>query len=170
METFLVRASLFIHVATPPLFFVVLCALVVVALVYTKRTYEATLFTIAFLCTTVTILLLKHLFAVARPADALVVLTDYAFPSSHAAFSAFLATMIPWLFLRSASYTRVKLYVLSVSVFTLAGIITVSRLIIGVHTPFQVAVGFLLGVLIPLTVIRLMGRVVQRGCEITRRK
>ena len=149
----LTQLSLGIHAVTPPAFFVFLCMLFVSVLLYTKRKREAAIFSVAFIATVLIVTILKYTFAVQRPEAALITLTDYAFPSSHAAFSAFLATMLGWLDVHTRQYSRIHAYFFFGFFYVLALMVALSRLVIGVHTPFQITVGFLLGVLIPLVVI-----------------
>ncbi len=61
--------------------------------------------------------------------------------------------MLGWLHVHTRPFTRVYAYLFFGFFYVLALMVALSRLIIGVHTPFQITLGFLLGVLIPLVVI-----------------
>ena len=66
---------------------------------------------------------------------------DYSFPSGHSAASFSIATTI-----------ALNMPGLSIYVFTLAMIIGISRVYLGVHYPTDVAAGVILGVSVPLIV------------------
>lgn len=148
-----VAFSLFINSITPSYVFVVLAGVIAFALFARGRLYDAFVFAIAFVVTAGTVVALKHVCAVSRPYDALITLTDYAFPSGHATFSAFFATSIGWLYLQNHSLSKCKIVCMYILLSIPAVIVGLSRLSIKVHTPFQVVVGFSIGVIVPLCVI-----------------
>jgi membrane-associated phospholipid phosphatase len=154
-DNFLIPASLTIHTYTPPLAYIILCLTIIVALTYFKKSYEAVIFSTGFIVTSGSVFVLKHTFAVPRPSEALLQLNDYAFPSSHAALSMFLATALTWLLLCSTKPTRGKKLVLITIFFSLALLVGLSRLVIHVHTPLQIFIGAILGIAIPYGIIRL---------------
>lgn len=144
--------GLFVHTYTPSIALWILSAMLVGVLLYKKKNRDAAVFSIALVLTAVIVWAAKLMFAVPRPEDALVVLTSYAFPSGHAAGGAFLAVMLSWLYIRRKKTTT--LHILVVCSFVLLGfMLGYSRLLINVHTPFQVLTGFLLGAAIPLIVV-----------------
>lgn len=154
-DNFLIPASLIIHTYTPSLGYLILCLIIILTLTYFKKTYEATVFSAGFIMTAGSVFVLKHTFAVPRPPEALLQLSDYAFPSSHAALSMFLATALTWVLMRHTRPARnIKLLLITI-LFSLALLIGLSRLVIHVHTPLQVLAGFSLGIVIPYSIIRL---------------
>lgn len=97
-------------------------------------------------CLQVSVWSLKHLFAVPRPADALVELTTYAFPSGHAAGVMFVAWVADWfarsvLGIKNSYHSRAWLLLLVAAV-------GYSRLYLGVHTWQQVLAGFAVGAVV----------------------
>ncbi len=150
-----VKISLLIHTLTPFYVFIAFAGTVVVVLLSYGRRYDAYIFGVAFVVTAGVVVVLKHLCAVPRPTDALITLADYAFPSAHATFSAFFATNIGWLYIKNRSLSNCKITGIYILLSIPAVIVGLSRLSIKVHTPFQVVVGFSIGVIVPLLVILL---------------
>jgi len=93
----------------------------------------------------ITVLTLKDYFAVARPADALITLDDYAFPSGHATSATFLAMLLGWYGYKILALPKLWLFFGLVTICLLVGW---SRLYLQVHTVDQVLAGFVLGVII----------------------
>ncbi len=150
-----VEISLLIHTLTPSYVFVAFAGTVVVVLLSYGRRYDAYIFAISFMATTGTVVLLKYAYAVPRPTDALITLTDYAFPSAHSAFSALFSTSIGWLYFKNHWFNITKNIVLLILLYIPALVVGLSRLTLKVHTPFQVLVGFCIGVVVPFVVILL---------------
>ena len=91
-------------------------------------------------------LAIKSLFFVPRPCiDLQFCLTDSSFPSGHAVTS---FTVFTSLFL---VFRKKKI----LPIFVIPALVAVSRLILGVHTVFDLLGGFLIGVLIPLFIYRI---------------
>jgi len=94
--------------------------------------------------TVVSIVSLKTFYAVPRPADAMVVLESYAFPSGHATGVLFLAVVLWWHLVTIHKFPRVWS---AVGLLAFAGVVGYSRLVLGVHTELQVLAGYCLGLL-----------------------
>ena len=148
-----VSFALAIHMYTPPVAFIMFCALVILVLLAKRQVIDAGIFSAIFVITSGFVLTLKYIFAVPRPADALVTLTDYAFPSNHAASSLSIAITIAWLLSKHALFTSIQRISIQIFLILIALGIGLSRLAIGVHTTFQVLVGFGIGIVIPLIII-----------------
>jgi undecaprenyl-diphosphatase len=99
-------------------------------------------FFIATLGVVISTSFLKELLHVARPEHPLIPTEGYAFPSGHAAGSLFLAIEICYSARHLARPLRYLVYVLSLGAAFAIGI---SRVELGVHTPFQVVAGYFLG-------------------------
>jgi undecaprenyl-diphosphatase len=84
----------------------------------------------------------KGYFQVARPVDSLINASGYAFPSGHAAGVTFLAVVVS--FLSSRLKPTHKYPILATGILTTAAI-SYSRIILHVHTLFQVLVGMVFG-------------------------
>lgn len=147
------EVGLFINTATPTSGYFVLCFVAIVVLFLSKKKREAVIFSVALFCTTVTIIIIKLVFAVPRPADALLDLSTYAFPSGHAASAMFLAVMLSWLYIKKHSENRVRTAILVALFIVIALFVGYSRVLIAVHTPVQVIAGFVVGAIIPLLCI-----------------
>lgn len=124
--------------------FIVAAILIFAFLIYQKRQTEALLFlaTTSFLMASVEIL--KNVFGVPRPPEPLIEVTGYAFPSGHATGSIFLALSIIFLTQNTSPVLRYSTWI-TVTVLTL--LIGASRIQLGVHTPTQIAAGYILGCL-----------------------
>ena len=94
--------------------------------------------------TGVSIAALKTFFAVPRPADAMVMLESYAFPSGHATGVLFLVVVLWWYLVTIHKFPRVWS---AVGLLAFAGVVGYSRLVLGVHTEVQVLAGYCLGLL-----------------------
>ena len=94
--------------------------------------------------------LLKNTFQTPRPVDALIETFGYAFPSGHAAGSMFLALTLCYFASSLKVPLRYLVYVLLV-VATFA--IGFSRFQLGVHTPFQIGAGYIVGIVFALVCI-----------------
>lgn len=153
------QLGLLINTLTPTLAFWLVAASILLVLLYKKEKRKAAIFTTALFATTLCVEIIKLSFAVPRPQDALIVLSTYAFPSGHAASSAFLATSLLWLYKSTAKNASLVSTLLVGSILLgFALLIAYSRILIGVHTPLQVVTGFCIGVAIPLAVIFLSNK------------
>ncbi len=84
----------------------------------------------------------KNYLKVPRPADARVETVGYAFPSGHAAGVIFLALIITFL---TRDFQPVYWYTIIASSLLIAGIVCYSRVMLKVHTWFQVLCGIIFG-------------------------
>jgi undecaprenyl-diphosphatase len=98
-------------------------------------------------CSTVFLLIsvwmLKLVFAIPRPSDALVQVSGYAFPSGHASGVMFLAIVLDWYFRIVLQVKQVLLLRVILTLFVLA--VGYSRIYLQVHTFNQVLAGFIVG-------------------------
>lgn len=122
--------------------FVVATLVVGSVLVLKQRQVAAGIFFVCTLGLMCSVQALKLYFHIPRPSDALVVTTGYAFPSGHAGGVMFLAVCLGYLATTVPATLRALLWILLGSGVLLVG---ASRLVLGVHTPFQVLVGYVLG-------------------------
>ena len=94
----------------------------------------------------------KELLRIPRPTESLIEITGYAFPSGHAAGIAFLALVIMHLARRLPRLSRYAVW--SIGIISIIAI-GISRVYFGVHTPLQVAAGYLFGAFWAFFFIRL---------------
>jgi undecaprenyl-diphosphatase len=112
---------------------------------------------LALLLTNVIVIILKFLVAEPRPfltlpnVDLLVQVDGQSFPSGHSASSFAAATLIG---LKYRLESRGSLRMLIYPLFIFALLVGVSRIYIGVHYPYDVIVGALIGILCGLTVLK----------------
>ncbi len=147
--------ALAIHYYSPELVFGVFSVCVVLTLLFVHFRRDALIFMISLIVTASLGLLLKFIFAVPRPEGALVPITGYAFPSNHAALSMFFAFMFSWFIYEHVHIKQLYVLGLQTLVFIPAIIVALSRLTIHVHTPFQILVGSLIGILVPFSLLYL---------------
>ncbi len=103
--------------------------------------------------TTVTVYILKYLFNTARPLDSVFVAHGGSLPSGHATISVVFFIMLNYIFSRSLSNFHRRIFVFfSISLATL---VSISRLYLGVHWLSDVLFGVLLGVCVSYLSIRL---------------
>jgi len=109
-----------------------------------KRSFAEGLFVaVSTVCLLASVWVLKLVFVVPRPTDALVQAGGYAFPSGHASGVMFMAIVLEW-------YFRVVLQIKQLAVVRTVLILFVlavgySRLYLQVHTVEQVLAGFFVG-------------------------
>ena len=121
-------------------------------ILYMYNLYDgALIFLISLAILLVTVGALKLITRIKRPPDALRRATWGAFPSGHAASTAFIAIMVPYTLAESFQWEYVVAIAAVLSL--IAVIVALSRMVLHVHTTFQVAVGLALGIGIPLTCI-----------------
>ncbi|MFA7193396.1 MAG: phosphatase PAP2 family protein [Candidatus Paceibacterota bacterium] len=97
-------------------------------------------------------ILIKNITKIKRPKNALVKLCDYSFPSGHTSMSFALASFFTY-FIFNLNIDLISKIMLVSVIISGAVAITFWRLQIRVHTPFQVFIGGLLGVLVAVLVI-----------------
>lgn len=142
--------SLYIEEVTPLRFFLY-CAAYALALSVLGKSIDSVLFLFSLLSVYGVVYILKVTTRVKRRTDARITLDhpDRAFPSGHAAAVAFLIPAITY----TAPWGMPVATVLVTCV--LASVVILSRLSLRVHTVFQVIVGALIGVAVPVILISL---------------
>lgn len=143
--------AFFVHAIGTTIIFCIFSAVVVALLTLSSHYREALLFSVSFTVMLLVVVVLKHITHVERPKERLVDEPGGSFPSGHAAATAFLAIMMPFL----ASHVLNEKYVLGVTIFFLALtlLVSASRLLLRVHTMYQIAVGLIIGALVPMMTI-----------------
>ncbi|TAJ15857.1 phosphatase PAP2 family protein [Patescibacteria group bacterium] len=145
------KAAFFVHAIGTTMVFCVFSAGVVLLLMLSSHYREAIIFFVSFSVMFLVVVILKNVTHVERPKERLVNEVGGSFPSGHAAATAFLAIMMPFL----ASQIFGERYVLGITLLflTLASIVSASRLLLRVHTMYQIAAGLMIGALVPMIVI-----------------
>ena len=157
IETILLHASLFLNAFEDPFMFGVLLACSALVLSLLKKSASLSFF-VAMGTTFMTVHIIKSLYAIPRPIDALVDAAGYRFPSGHAALGAALITSFAWhLLKRSTSSAGRTLIVIISSALIL--FVAWTRLHLGVHEVIDVSVGILLGTSISILVHFLVDKV-----------
>ncbi|HRY31195.1 MAG TPA: phosphatase PAP2 family protein [Candidatus Paceibacterota bacterium] len=118
-----------------------------------KRFPALKVFALSTLLTSILTLLIKDVTKISRPADALIGLNDYAFPSGHTAIGFFLLTFLAnyiWRSNKSRLFKSTATLILTLAILA----IVASRLILRVHTLTQILAGAVLGIGITLWLIK----------------
>lgn len=150
-----IQLALAIHYYTPALMFGVFSLCVILALLFVHFRRDALIFMISFIVTASVGVALKYIFAVPRPETALIPISGYAFPSNHAALSMFFAFMFSFFIYEHVHIKKHYRFTLQSIIFIPAIVVSLSRLSIHVHTPIQVLVGALIGILVPFSLLYL---------------
>ena len=141
----------YIHILTSWQVLVTFVAFVV-ALLWFKRAYrDNSVIIISLIATELVVSYLKGVFAVPRPDGAFIALSDYAFPSGHAALSTCLATVMILVVGKHIPRKIMPLYVLFW--ISIAGLVSYSRIMLGVHRPEEVVAGIIVGLAVPLVLV-----------------
>lgn len=153
MESFLITTSYNIYFISGLGIIGGICILVALYLLKKKELTQLKIFVLALFLTAVLTLLIKDLTKVERPANALIGLDSYAFPSGHTSITFFFLTFLINYILKSTRSRFAKIF--SISIFSIIAIsIPASRLILGIHTIFQIIAGAVLGTTITLWIIK----------------
>lgn len=135
-----------VALATHPMLYWIAAALIGGIAVVRGRHRNALIIAGAAIGSALTVELLKRLTDVARPENGLVEAAGTSFPSGHAAGAAFLAAALFAAITAPRALKRFDLW-LALALALPALLIGLSRLYLGVHRPFEVAVGFAVGLL-----------------------
>ena len=131
-------------------FFLLLITLVSIALILHKRYASMLFFITSIAITSLAVHILKITFMVERPANALVHLNSFAFPSGHAASS---SAIVVCLYLLYAKKKKSPFFQIGISLAViLALLVGQSRISLHVHTLWQVIAGYGVGIIMPLVV------------------
>lgn len=160
MSRLWMQFALFINAVTPVHF-------LIAATVYALFLYEADLrhgvliFVGTMIVVFIAVGVLKLTTRVPRRSDALVAMNNAnrAFPSGHAASSAFVAMMVPYTLSTVLSIGAIA--VLAALLAFASVTVAASRLTLRVHTVTQVAVGLAIGMVLPLVSIYYLSPLVQ---------
>jgi membrane-associated phospholipid phosphatase len=149
-SNFAQRVSVLIDYVCNTYAFALLCVGAVLLLWYLG--YDSLAFTVglALFVVVVVVHILKLTIRAKRLDGALVETRLGAFPSGHAAASASIAVLVPY----TASVIEPSAVLpLGFFVALVALLVSISRVVVRAHTPFQVFVGALLGVVLPIATI-----------------
>ncbi|MBY0294030.1 phosphatase PAP2 family protein [Patescibacteria group bacterium] len=124
--------------------FIVVASIVLICLLTKRRVRNAQIFFFTTAGLMFATELLKNWFRVPRPTNVLIEASGYALPSGHAAGSMFLAIALSYFAKGLSTPLRYGVYAAG-ALTTLA--IGASRFQLGVHTPFQILFGYVLGAL-----------------------
>lgn len=147
--------AFWVHTLTDPIFIFPLCMVGSLMLYLRGYRSSAALVLLSLFLTQAIVIAMKLSFAVARPQDALVALTSYAFPSGHAAISFSIATLTALLLFRHSKVSTQQKVMYIIFAFIIAAFVAYTRIILSVHTWLQISVGALIGSAVPLVVSRL---------------
>lgn len=150
-----IQTALFIHTITSAPYFISFFIFVIFFLYLRSWHREALIWCIALVCTAGTVYVLKHIFAIPRPTGGYLQLDSYGFPSTHAALAMAVALFFSWIMKTKSTLSGTPLMNKQVTAFVIAVLVGLSRISLGVHTPFQVFAGFAVGLLVTFTVLSL---------------
>jgi undecaprenyl-diphosphatase len=135
--------------------FLVATLAIIMAFLFSKNARSAVALFASAAGVIIVVNLIKETLQVARPSAAVIEVTGYAFPSGHAAGSAFLAAVVIFLARNLSFPLRVAVTGTSI-VAALA--IGASRIGFQVHTPLQVLAGFAIGIFFAFVFARFASR------------
>lgn len=133
--------------------FIVILSAFLYILISNKRKKEATYLIVATLLVSFLIYFFKNSLMVERPENALIEIDGYALPSGHSAMSIFLGIISYKLFIKHLKKKYRLPLIFGVIILVLS--IGLSRIYFGVHTPFQVFIGFLMGAIVPIVLAKI---------------
>ncbi len=124
---------------------IIIILMLIIFLFYFKHKKEAAIVFLASSISFLTTFLLKIIFQIPRPLDALVLELDYRFPSGHATTAGAIFTLVLYF---SSSYLKNKTYKHTANILVLSWLISLcwARLYLGVHYFVDVLVGSLIGI------------------------
>ncbi|MCF6201493.1 MAG: phosphatase PAP2 family protein [Hydrogenimonas sp.] len=130
---------------------------VTIVLLRYRKFAELIAFYISFLGSSLTVYSLKTIFERARPEGALYLERSYSFPSAHAAVAISFYLFLVYLCIRE-SQNRIFNISLAIGGVTLALLIGISRIYLGVHYLSDVVVGYIVGLICALSAAALLKR------------
>ncbi len=139
-----------VDAAANPILLLFISVIISVILFFKKEKFKAFFLFSTVVLTAAIIEFLKNIFKIVRPASALIVKTDYAFPSGHVVFSVVFFGMVVYLLVKD----KYKILATVLSVF-LVLIISFTRLYLRVHWATDVYGGIIIGVIILVSAIML---------------
>lgn len=129
-----------------------------IALIVLGQYVDALLFLISFTLMVTIVASLKKITNVPRPHNRVITPTSGSFPSGHSASTAFLVVTMPYFI--SHIFGPQEAFVALFIFLTIATIVVASRLILRVHTMYQVAAGLVIGAVVPVVVIINAGNII----------
>jgi len=148
--------EIFLFTKVASTFTLILCLLLLcLYLIKIKAKRSAISLLLSSLTLFTTVISAKEYFQAARPLNPLIDAAGYAFPSGHAAGVVFLAMVVSFLSWRNKPQYR---YIILTSCLLIAGVISYSRIVLQVHTWFQVFAGMGFGMMCGLLFMYLSSR------------
>lgn len=156
-KTHLQKFALAINAAgTVPVF----CALslaTLIGLMVLGKYIDALLLLISFTVMVTIVVSLKKITNVPRPHNRVITPMSGSFPSGHSASTAFLVVTMPYF--TSHIFGAREAFLALFIFLSIATVIVASRLILRVHTTYEVAAGLVIGALVPVIVIANAGTI-----------
>ncbi len=127
-------------------FLIVASAALIIYLLYKKEHKKAIVFLTAYLGGIALNKILKELFQVPRPSDALIPIQGYSFPSGHAMSAVIFYSLLVFMFYKKIQnkIARIIFIVANGLIILLVGL---SRVMLKVHTIYDVVGGYVIGLL-----------------------
>lgn len=122
-----------------------------VSLMLLGKYVDALLFLVSFTLMVTIVASLKKITNVPRPHNRIITPTSGSFPSGHSASTAFLVVTMPYF--TSHIFGAREAFVALFIFLGIATLVVASRLILRVHTIYQVAAGLVIGALVPVVVM-----------------
>ena len=142
----LTSLSVFWDFIFEPVLLVVVSLIISIYLFFIKRKKEASVFFSSMLAIGAVVEFLKFLMMRARPLNQIILRTDFAFPSGHAAVNLVFFGMLVYIFLGSRSLrTKTISYILAGILVLFIGF---TRIYLRVHWLTDVLVGFVVGAVV----------------------
>lgn len=157
MNNIIIDTALLIHTLTQPIIFFIVFTIIVIFILTTKKHENALLLCSSLAVTGILVTILKSIFKIERPENAILLLNDYAFPSGHAALGFCLTTAVSIIAIRNLEKRWQEASV--ITFFLLISIcISYSRIVLGLHTYIQIIAGAVIGILIPSVIFYILNK------------
>lgn len=154
MHNWLLKTSFLLNDLKNPFLLLLTVVIGTLCLKFLNKLYAFGFF-IALCLTFVVTEIIKILYKIPRPTDALAVAEGYRFPSMHAALIATLATSFVWFFFLYSTSKMPRLAVVLLS-GTLVIFVCATRVILGVHEVIDVVVGSSIGAVVTNSVFYIL--------------
>ncbi len=142
LTTFVVWVT---HVANP-FFFASAAIALSIYLIYKNDTYEAALFLVSLIVTTVSLTMLKNYLQIQHPVSQIYALEGSSFPSGQATLATSFFFLLAYIFFGKVRRIWLKASILLISIFGIV-ITSFSRLYLGAHWALDILGGIALGLL-----------------------
>lgn len=139
-------------------FLIFVSAILIIYFLYKKDHTKAVLLSVTYLGGIVLNKMLKEIFQVPRPANPLITIEGYGFPSGHAMSAVIFYSLLILLLYPKIKNNRIRIIFVTINVFVII-LVGLSRIMLNVHSIYDVVGGYVIGLLWLFLVYKILERI-----------